>query len=76
MQEFYYWETNEYFNSLYELLKIQEAKKIYIASIFQNNPIKLEKGDYFSNYLDIEKLEDLDLLVNLTNIGDIYSLNC
>lgn len=68
-------ETNEYFDSLYRLLKIKGAEKIYIATIFQNNSIKLEKGDYFSNYLDIEKLNDLDLLVNLTNIGDIYSLN-
>ncbi|WP_156299524.1 Rossmann-fold NAD(P)-binding domain-containing protein [Streptobacillus canis] len=67
-------ETNEYFKTIYEVLKENNAERIHIASIKQNNNIKLDKGDYFKNFLDIERLSNLDLIINLTDVGSIYCI--
>lgn len=66
-------ETNEWFNSIYSYLKSNNVSKIYVASIFQNNKIKLENGDYFINYLDLNRIQNIDLLINLIPIGDYSS---
>ncbi|NYV27451.1 hypothetical protein HP397_01235 [Streptobacillus felis] len=68
-------ETNEYFKQIYEGLKELKASKFHISSIKQNNSIKLDKGDYFKNFLDIERLSNLDLIINLTDLGNIYTLD-
>ncbi|WP_066900119.1 hypothetical protein [Streptobacillus notomytis] len=68
-------ETNEYFNAIYEALKEIEIGKLHLASIKQNNIIKLEKGDYFKNFLDIERLNNIDLIINLTDIGSVFTID-
>ncbi|WP_064591519.1 hypothetical protein [Streptobacillus moniliformis] len=68
-------ETNEYFNAIYEALKENQINKIHLASIKSNNTIKLEKGEYFKNFLDIERLNNIDLIINLTDIGSMFNFD-
>ncbi|CAM3129440.1 hypothetical protein [Streptobacillus ratti] len=68
-------ETNEYFNAIYDALKESQINKIHLASIKPNNAIKLEKGEYFKSFLDIERLNNIDLIINLTDIGTVFNID-
>ena len=55
-------EMGEYFENIYNTLK-------------ENIKFKLDKGDSFKKRVDSERLENIDLLINDTEIGDLYSID-
>lgn len=68
-------ELGDFFENIYSSLKELNPRKINISTIKENIKFKLNKGDSFKKKVDSERLENVDLLINDTEIGDMYSIN-
>lgn len=68
-------EMGEYFENIYNSLKELKPRKINVSTIKENIKFKLDKGDSFKKSVDSERLENIELLINDTEIGDLYSID-
>lgn len=67
--------TNNFFPSIYSFLKKINLKKIDLIGLDVDKKYKLYKGDYFKSFLDVNSIKEVDLIINLIELGDLNSVD-
>lgn len=61
--------------AVYSVLKNEEAKNVYVATITENDPFQVRSSDRLIHYSEIKNIRDIDLIVNTTPVGMFPEVN-
>lgn len=67
-------ENTFHFNSIYNILKDKNIKNIYLVNSDILFKEKIKKNVKNINYNDLKKIENIDIIFNITGLGNLYSL--